>query len=156
MNKEQKKLYFPLFVDLSDKRIIVFGGGKIASRRVETLLNFSDNIMVISPKVTEKLKQLSQKKLIRLLEGSYREELLEGADLVLAATNDAACNTRIVEDCHARNIPVNTSHKKELCDFYFPGILCREDLVMGVCSGGQDHGKVKEARAKIEQIFHSL
>ena len=52
-----------------------------------------------------------------------------------------------------KTIPVNTSHKKELCDFYFPGILCQENLVMGFCSGGTDHRKVREIREKVEQIL---
>lgn len=156
MKAEQKKLYFPLYVDLSKKKIVIVGGGKIASRRIETLLDFSDHIMVIAPEVTERLEQLSQNKQIRWMKDSYHEEVIEGADLVLAATNDEACNVRVVEDCRARNIPVNTSHKKELCDFYFPGILCRENLVMGFCSGGQNHRKVKETREKIEEIFYKL
>ncbi len=148
-----EKPFFPLFVDLSKKKIVVIGGGKIAERRIETLLNFSDHILVVAPRVTEKVEQLSMQKRIRWAADIYHEEMLEGADLVLAATSDKACNIRVVEDCRTRGIPVNTSHKKELCDFYFPGIICRENLVAGFCSGGQDHRRVREAREKAESFF---
>lgn len=131
----------------------MIGGGKIAARRIEALLEFSDNIIVVAPEVTERIEQLSSKKQIRWIPDIYDEKILDQADLVLAATNDTACNMRVVKDCKARGIPVNTSHKKELCDFYFPGILCRENLVMGFCSSGTDHRKVREIREKVEQIF---
>ena len=149
----EKKPYFPLFINISKKRIVVIGGGKIAARRIEALLEFSDNISVVAPEVTERLRQLSKKKQIQWIPDAYHESGLAHADLVLAATNDVYCNMRVVEDCKAKNIPVNTSHKKELCDFYFPGILCQENLVMGFCSGGTDHRKVREIREKVEQIL---
>lgn len=153
MSSLDKKPYFPLFIDISKKRIVVIGGGKIGERRIETLLEFSDHIVVISPKVTDRLKDLSRDGRIEWISDVYREEMTEGADLVLAATDDAACNTRVVEDCRARGIPVNTSHRKELCDFYFPGIIRQENLVMGFSSGGQDHRKVRELREKAEHFF---
>ncbi|MDE7038196.1 MAG: bifunctional precorrin-2 dehydrogenase/sirohydrochlorin ferrochelatase, partial [Lachnospiraceae bacterium] len=86
-------------------------------------------------------------------DGVYQEEVLEEADLVLAATDDAVCNEKVVEDCRERGILVNTSHKKELCDFYFPGIIRQGDLVMGICSGGMSHREVKEAREKMERAL---
>lgn len=129
------------------------GGGKIAARRIGTLLEFSDNITVVAPEAAERLIQLSKKKQIQWIQDVYREEFLEHADLALAATNDITCNMRVVEDCKARNIPVNTSHKKELCDFYFPGVFCEENFVMGFCSGGTDHGKVREIREKAERLW---
>lgn len=148
-----KKPYFPLFVDISEKKMVVFGGGKIATRRVDTLLGFTENITVIAPQVTDRIKKLSKEKQIQWILDVYDVKLLKGADFVLAATDDPVCNTRIAADCKAVNIPVNTAHRKELCDFYFPGIIRRENLVIGFCSGGQNHKKVREIREKAEQIF---
>lgn len=150
-----KKPYFPLFTDISSKKVVVIGGGKIAARRVDTLLEFADDIIVAAPKVTERIHRLAKERRIVWKECAYRESLLEGADLVLAATDDAACNEKIVEDCRARKIPVNTSHKKELCDFYFPGIIRQEDLVIGVSSSGMNHREVREAREKMEQALQA-
>lgn len=145
-----KKSYFPLFVDISEKKILVIGGGNIAMRRIETLLEFADNITTVAPKITDRLMKLSQEKQIHWVNDVYREEMLEGSDLVLAATDDEACNEKIVEDCKKRGILVNASHKKELCDFYFPGIIKQGNLVVGFNSSGSSHREVKEAREKIE------
>lgn len=148
-----KKPYFPLFVDLSEKKILVAGAGKIATRRVETLLEFAGYITVVAPEATGRIMQLSHEKKIRWIDDIYHESMACEADLVLAATNDAACNRRIVEECRALDIPVNICNEKGLCDFYFPGIIRREGMVMGFTSGGQDHRKVREIRERIERIF---
>ncbi len=150
-----KKPYFPLFVDLSEKKILVVGAGKIATRRVESLLDFAGSITVAAPQATERIRQLSREKKIRWIPGIYQKEMTWEADFVLAATDDKGCNTRIAEDCRARKIPVNACHDKELCDFYFPGIIHRENMVMGFTSSGQDHQKAREIREKAEHIFDS-
>lgn len=147
------KPYFPLFVDLSEKKILVAGGGIIATRRVESLLEFAGHITVVAPKVTERIMQLSHKDKIHWIRDIYYKEMIDDADLVLAATDDHGCNNQIVKDCRNRNIPVNTCHQKDMCDFYFPGIIRRENLVMGFTSGGQDHRRIKELREKVEQIL---
>ena len=152
---EMKKPYFPLFVDLSEKKILVVGAGKIATRRVEVLLDFAGSITVVAPKATERIRQLSREKKIRWIPGIYRKEMMGEADFVLAATDDDGCNARIAKDCKVRKIPVNTCHEKELCDFYFPGILHRENLVMGFSSSGQDPRKAREIRKKAARIFDS-
>ena len=145
--------YFPIFADISKKRVVVIGGGKIAARRVETLLEFVDDICVVAPQVTDRIRCLCDSGRISWKDGVYQEEVLEEADLVLAATDDAVCNEKVVEDCRERGILVNTSHQKELCDFYFPGIIRQGDLVMGICSGGMSHREVKEAREKMEHAL---
>lgn len=147
------KPYFPLFVDLSEKDILVAGGGTIATRRVESLLEFAGNITVTAPEATGRIMQLSRENKIHWLKDTYHKEMLDNADLVLAATDDHECNSRIVDDCRKQNIPVNTCHQKDMCDFYFPGIIRRENLVMGFTSGGQNHQKIKEIREKVEQIL---
>lgn len=151
--KNMKKPYFPLFIDISEKKIIVIGGGKIATRRINTLVEFADNITVAAPWASERIIELSQRKQVHWISEVYHKKIIEGADFVLAATDNAECNNHIVEDCRALKIPVNTAHKKELCDFYFPGILRLDDLVAGFCSGGENHRRVKEAREKVEQIL---
>ena len=56
----KNKPFFPMFIDLSDKNIVVVGGGKIATRRVKTLLSFTRNIRVIAPKVTREMMELAK------------------------------------------------------------------------------------------------
>lgn len=148
-----EKPYFPMFVDISRKRIVVVGGGKVAQRRVETLLGFAEDILVAAPEITEDIREFYEAARIQWVETSYHTEVLQGADMVLAATDDVQCNEQIVEDCHERGILVNAAHKKELCDFYFPGVVKKENLVVGVTSSGLSHSEVRHIRERIENAL---
>lgn len=151
-----KKAYFPLFVDISKKRILIIGGGKIASRRAETLLAFAEDIWVVSPALTKDLQMLVKQRRIHWIGETYRADLLKGADMVLAAASDSACNEQVANDCRCRGIPVNTAHKKELCDFYFPGIVKKDHMVIGVTASGTDHRRAKMLRMRLAQAMERI
>lgn len=152
-----EKSYFPIFIDLSGKRVVVVGGGRIAGRRIETLLDFvtDGSILVVSPEITDEIRGLWKEERLEWHPSKYREEVLEGADMVLAATDNPQCNEQVAADCRKRGIPVNTAHKKECCDFYFPGIVKKENIVVGVTSSGRKHQEARQVREKIEEIFGS-
>lgn len=147
------KPYFPMFVDLSQKKIVAAGGGAIASRRVKTLSDFAENITVIAPCISEELDEMERLGQIRIRRRPIRREDIEGADLVLAATDDHGLNERLYELCHEKGICVNVASDKEKCDFFFPGICMREDLVIGVTASGTDHRAAAEMRRKIEAML---
>lgn len=146
-------MYFPLFVDLSQKNILVVGAGTIAARRIRTLCGFAGTITVCAPQMKPEIRELSQKYPIHLVEKCYTEELLDTADLVLAATDDRELNREIVTAAKARNIPANSCSEKELCDFYFPSVVTKNELVIGLTASGTDHGLVKRARMELEEYL---
>lgn len=145
--------YFPLFVDISEKKIIVAGGGRIAERRVRTLLSFADHITVIAPEISSGLLELWQNGLIRCLKREFQLADTNEADLVLAATDDRQLNYETGIHCRNKQILVNVADCKELCDFYFPGIIWNEDITIGITANGKNHRKVKEVRKKIEKAL---
>lgn len=146
--------YFPLFFDLQGRNVRVFGGGMIATRRVQVLLEFGANVSVVSPEMTEELKKLAvQEERLFLDYRRYDSGELAKGDIVLAATNDEHVNTEIYEECHRKQIPVNVASDKEKCDFYFPALIREGNLVIGVTAGGEDHRKVAEAAKKIRGLF---
>lgn len=146
-------LFFPLYIDISGKKIVLFGAGKIASRRVDTLLKFTEHLTVVAPEVSEEVEEYISQGRIRWHRDRYREDYLKGADLVFGATDDHVCNREIARACKRMQIPVNICDEKELCDFYFPSIVVDDDIVIGVNASGRDHGKVKETRMKIEEML---
>ncbi|MCQ2507773.1 MAG: bifunctional precorrin-2 dehydrogenase/sirohydrochlorin ferrochelatase [Dorea sp.] len=148
-------VFFPLFVDISKKNFLIIGGGKIALRRVQTLLGFTRNLTIVSPELQDDLELLVKKENLDWKKDFYNKEYLDGADYVLAATNDPICNETVVADCKKRRIPVNASHRKELCDFYFPSIVQEDHMVVGICGSGLDHRMVKETRIKIQDALQS-
>ncbi len=147
------KPYFPLFVDLSQTRVLVVGAGKIALRRVTTLLDFAGAVTVVAPEVCGELEALGEAGEITLHRRCFREADLEGAGLVLSATNDSELNARIGALARARGIPVNVSSDKTLCDFYFPGVARRGDLVVGVTASGTDHAASRRVTQAVRRLL---
>lgn len=152
--KNKEKKFFPLFTDLTEKKIVVFGAGKIASRRVHTLLTFAGEILVIAPECSEEIKKLAQEKQVIFKQKKYERDDLYDADLVLAATDDAKVNDDIYSACKCLGILVNVASNQQKCDFHFPGIIEYDGIVMGFNGAGKDHQKVRQIRQKTEQILN--
>ena len=83
----------------------------------------------------------------------FEEEDLDDRDLVFAATNDSDLNAQIAEKCRKKGIPVNVSSDRQLCDFYFPGIVKQGNTVIGVSASGEDHKKARRVRERIEGVL---
>lgn len=156
-----EKKYFPIFIDISEKKIVVVGGGVIATRRVTTLLNFTEKLVVVAPELTNDLQKLYNQGSIEWLHEVYCITQIKNADIVIAATNLSDVNLQIKNDCHqieremGRKILVNVIDDKEKCDFYFPSIVESEEVVIGINSGGKSPGKTKRVRKQIEAILES-
>lgn len=155
-----KKNYFPMFVDLSEKKIVVVGGGVIASRRINTLSLFAEKIKVIAPEVLPFVQEAAKCGKVEWVKAVYEKSFLQDADIVVAATNDSMVNHRVKEDCillekeQNRRILVNVADNKQLCDFYFPSIVQTEDAVIGINSGGISPSSTKQIRRQIEDCFN--
>lgn len=153
------KKYFPLFMDISEKKIVVIGGGVIATRRVNTLMQFTTRIEVVAPEVTLELEQLMEAGQIVWLCETYHPQQIAGADMVIAATNRPEVNHQVKKDCEAlmkqegRQIFVSVIDNRELCDFYFPSIVQSGETVIGINSGGAFPGETKKLRKRIEEAL---
>ena len=150
------KPFFPLFVDLSEADVLVAGAGKIALRRVQTLLDFAGRVTVVAPEACEQIEALALSGAVTLHRRGFAPSDLDGKTLALAATNDAALNGRIASLARERGIPVNVGSDRTLCDFYFPGVARRDAVVIGVTASGTDHAKAKcvtqAARKMLEEL----
>ncbi len=146
---DTKKPYFPMFIDLTEKKVVVAGAGTIAKRRIRSLLNFTNHLTVIAPEVNKELKSLEAEGLLTILKRKCEMEDFYSADLVIAATNDAQINNAIYDTCRKQGILVNVCSDKQKCDFYFPGIAMKNQVVVGITASGKDH---KRAKALVEQI----
>lgn len=148
--------YFPLFLDLSGKRIVIVGGGTIARRRALTLLDFTETLAMVSPDLHPDLTPLVRAGRIVWERKAYDPADLTGADYVLAATDDREVNDRICKQCRERQIPVNVCTDYTKCDFLFPGIARKGDAVVGMTSGGRNHAAVREGLQQIRKLLDRL
>lgn len=145
--------YFPVFIDMTGRIVLIVGAGKIALRRVRILLQFGACIRVIAPHICRELKEMEAEGKLRMECRAYQSGDVQGAALVIAATDSREANRQIWEECRMADVPVNVADDKELCDFYFPSVVMTEEAVVGISSGGNDPGKTKEIRRKIEKTL---
>ena len=144
--------YFPLFINMNHKNIRVFGGGKIAARRVKVLLEFGAELDVIAPEFTAEIEELAAHHPgLKLHYRKYRPSELTEEDFVLAVTNDEKVNALIFRECRHKGIPVNVASDQEKCDFYFPGIVRQGEVTVGVTTGGSNHRKAAEVTERIRR-----
>jgi len=154
-----EKKYFPIFIDISEMKIVVIGGGTIATRRINTLLGFAEKIFVAAPEITTQLQELVDAGKIIWEQKAYCKNQIEEADMVIAATNCPKVNHQVKSDCEKlqeekeRHIWINVVNDKSLCEFYFPGVVQKDNLVIGINSGGSDPGLVKNTRKRIQELF---
>lgn len=144
---------FPLFVDLREKTCIVVGGGEVASRKVEILLRFEANLIIIAPEVCSSIIELGDQRKINILRKEYNEQDIDGAFLVVAATSSSEVNESVFRDAKKRNIPVNVVDDPEKCSFIFPSVIKRGDLSIGISTSGTYPALSKKIRKITEEIF---
>ena len=145
--------YFPLFIDISKKKIVVVGAGKIASRRIATLLRFADRVTVIASSLPPALSEAAAAGRIEHIARHYLPGDMAGAELALAATNDPAVNEAVWAECRALGVPVSVASDRSKCDFYFPGVITHEPVVVGVVADGKDHAAARRACDRIRALF---
>jgi len=126
--------YFPFFIDIENKTCTIVGGGIVATRKVESLLNFGCNITVISPNFCKEMQQLHS---VKLVKRNFKLNDLESSFFVIAATSDQCVNAEIGAFCRMKNILVNVVDVKEECSFIFPSIYKNGDIVAGVTTSGK-------------------
>lgn len=151
-----ERAYFPIFINLINKRVVVVGGGVIATRRVQTLCSFGCNIEVIAPEVTESLKNLAKDEKITLHARTYQEGDVIGATIVVTATNQRMINHKVGQECVKFSIPVSVADSKEESTFYFPGIAKEDAVVVGVSASGTDHKMAKRVTDGIKNVLKSI
>lgn len=146
-------LRFPLFFDLSDKSALVVGGGRIAARRIQTLLPFVGRLTVVAPACVPEVRALADEGKLTLRERPFEPADLDGVHLAVCAANDEAVDESVWRLCRERGLLVNIASDKDKCDFYFPGIARKENVVVGVTAGGQDHRQAREVTEKIRKML---
>ena len=126
--------YFPFFIDIENKNCTIAGGGIVAARKAEMLIQFGCNITVISPAFCQEKHKLEG---IKLVNRPIELTDLENSFFVIAATNEPQINAEISDYCRSKNILVNVVDVMEECSFIFPSIYKNKTIVAGVTTSGK-------------------
>jgi siroheme synthase-like protein len=149
----ERKNYYPVSLDMKGKGCIVVGGGEVARRKVEVLLNHGAQVSVISPVVCPELVELEKQKGIRLVKREYKAGDLEGAFIAIAATDNNEINNKVVSEARDRSVLVNVVDDAEQSDFIVPSYLQRGDINIAVSTGGKSPALARKLRLRLESEF---
>lgn len=143
--------WFPFFVQLEGARGLLVGGGRVALRKAEKLLPFGAQLTVVAPCICPPLAALPGLTLCR--RAFADSDLSPAPDFVIAATGDRALDRRIAALCRTRRILVNVVDDPAACGFYFPALVQRGRLCIGISTGGASPTAAAWLRQKIEALL---
>ncbi|EJY96675.1 NAD(P)-binding protein [Staphylococcus arlettae] len=144
--------HMPILLDLTNKSIVIIGGGAIAERRVNKLMQFDAYITVMSPTLTAKLQKLYEQQQIQWLAQDYSIHQLPPAALVVVATNNKAVNRMVKQELPQQTL-LNMASDSEQGDVVFPGILKRGKLSISVSTSGASPKLTTAILAELQQQF---
>ena len=145
--------YLPIFLSLGGRPAVVVGGGQVAARKVGVLLKAGAAVTVVAPNLQPQLTARAAVGELRHVAAAFVPAHLDGATLVVAATDDPEVNAAVSRAAQQRHIPVNVVDQPALCSFIFPAIVDRSPLVVAVSSGGAAPVLARRVRAQIEALL---
>jgi precorrin-2 dehydrogenase / sirohydrochlorin ferrochelatase len=145
--------YYPVFLEMKDRRCVVIGGGAVAERRVEGLVAVGANVTVISPAITDRLRNMLTKGAIRHVAREYRTADRAGYDLVFVATDNSEINAAVAAEAPSLRIWVNSADDPDHCDFILPAVIRRGDLAVAVSTGGMSPAVTRAIREELDEYF---
>lgn len=130
--------YFPFMIELNNERCLIAGGGTVAYRKVCSMLEFGAVVTVVSPEFCPELLELAEHPArLTLIKRCVQPQDIDGAFVVIMATDDEKVNHDMAELCRQQRILVNVVDVKADCGFYFPAIIKDKEVVISVSTGGQ-------------------
>lgn len=142
--------YFPVFMDLRERLCVLIGGGDVAARKAALLLRAGARLRVVAPVLGDALAELAAGAKVTHVARELEPADLDGAKLVVSATDQRAINRAVSERAMALNIPVNVVDDPELCSVIVPAIVDRSPILIAVGTGGSAPVLARLLRANIE------
>ena len=133
----KKYPYYPIYLDIEGRNVLVIGGGSVCTRKAETMMNYGANVTVVSPKFTDEIEQWARDGRLQVRRKLYESNDLDGANIVIASTDRQSVNEQIAADCRTRRIPVNVVDVTHLCEFIVPAIIDKNGIQIAISTGGK-------------------
>ena len=140
-------------MSLSGKTVTVVGAGKIASRRIKVLLEYGARIRVIAPQICEEIRALSGS--LEIIEREYEGGDVSGSFMVIAATDSREVNQKAGADAKAEGINVSVADSREECSFYFPAVIRKGSISIGLVSDGSDHAAAARTAGELREYLQA-
>ena len=145
--------YYPVYLDLRERPCVVIGGGAVAARKVEGLLECGARVTVVAPILGPALKELLRAGRIEARLRPYADGDLAGAMLAIAATDEPSVNAQVAAEARARGVLLNAADDPERCDFILPAVVRRGDLQIAISTGGRSPALARRVREDLERLL---
>ncbi len=147
------EVFYPVFLNLENKLCVIIGGGQVAERKIEGLLNSKARIKVIAPQVTSKIEKWYEEGKIEWKKRNYQKGDLKGAWLVITATNNPEVQKEVAQEAEERQIFCNVVDQPSLCTFIVPSVIKRGNLVLAISTSSASPAVSRRIREELEQIL---
>lgn len=144
---------YPIYLEMSGRRAVIIGGGAVAVRKAESLIEAGARVTLVAEHFTTGTEEAMAQLNAATILSRYHKDFLVAATLVIAATDNSELNRRIYEDCQELEILCNVVDHPQLCDFFVPAVVKRGNLQIAISTEGQCPAYSGHLRQKLEELF---
>ena len=145
--------YFPAFLQLTDKKILLVGGGEIAFEKLEKLLFFTTDILVIAKEYRQETLALIHEQKLHYEVRAYERGDIENMSMVIVAVDDLAVQKSIYEESKDTKCLCNAVDSTEYCDFIFPSFIKEDDLTIAISTSGSSPAFAKHLKNYLKSLL---
>jgi len=147
--------YFPAFFDLSDRLVLIVGGGEQAARRVRLLRAAGARVTVVAPSFDHEIAGAIESGAVAAIERDFIAEDIIGQTIVFAASGADGIDAAVADAARAAAVPVNVTDRADLSTFIVPAIVERGPVIVGICTGGTAPVLASRLREAVERLLPS-
>lgn len=147
------KTYYPVSLDITGKRCVIVGGGAVAQRKAERLLECGAQVVMVSRMLTPLLEKQKKANAIEHIDADYDKQTLRGAFLVIGATDRDDVNAQVSRDARSLRLLVNIVDDPDRCNFILPSLVQQGDLSIAVSTGGKSPALARKIREDLQRLY---
>lgn len=145
--------YYPIFVEMQGRRVLLVGGGNVAHEKIGKLVDASANVTVVAPALIEPVRAIVKEHGCAWLARPYEPGDVEGYEVVMVATDDGEVNAQVASEARALGIWVNAADDVEHCDFILPSLAKRGRIALAASTGGASPALARWLRERLEEFL---
>jgi siroheme synthase-like protein len=145
--------YYPIYIDIEDRDVVIVGGGNVCARKAETMMKYGARVTVVSPEFIDEIETWAREGALQIKRKTYDDADLEGANIVIASTDDQAVNEQVAADCRRRRIPVNVVDVTPLCEFIVPAIIEKGSIQIAISTGGKSPALGRTLKEDLQRLI---
>ncbi len=147
--------YFPAFIKLDHKKVLIVGGGAVAYEKLTRLLDFTKEITVIAPRLSQEMHDTIEAKSLAFEQRTYRKGDISDFAIVIVAVDDIPLQGEIFAESKQYNCLCNAVDSVEYCDFIFPSYVKKDDLTIAISTSGSSPAVAKHLKRYLQKVIPS-